>query len=107
MLTVANLKEELAIAEKTAQEYKQKMESEAEKAKQFKTAASEQIQQYKDDIDDKDAVIQQLNGKVEILQNNNKYIKKSYDSLLNKHKTMQNENFLIPKEKKNDKKDEE
>ena len=41
MLTVANLKEELAIAEKTAQEYKQKMESEAEKAKQFKTAASE------------------------------------------------------------------
>ena len=33
---------------------------------------------------------------------NNKYIKKSYDSLLNKHKTMQNENFLIPKEKKND-----
>ena len=41
MLTVANLKEELAIAEKTAQEYKLKMESEAEKAKQFKTAASE------------------------------------------------------------------
>ena len=41
MLTVVNLKEELAIAEKTAQEYKQKMESEAEKAKQFKTAASE------------------------------------------------------------------
>ena len=52
-------------------------------------------------------MIQQLNGKVEILQNNNKYIKKSYDSLLNKHKTMQNDNFLIPKEKKNDKKDEE
>ena len=56
----------------------------------------------KDDIEDKDAVIQQLNGKNQILENNNKYIKKSYDNLNNKHKTMINNNFLIPKEKKND-----
>ena len=56
----------------------------------------------KDDIDDKDAVVQQLNSKNQILENNNKYIKKSYDNLNNKHKATINNNFLIPKEKKND-----
>ena len=56
----------------------------------------------KDDLEDKDAVVQQLNSKNQILENNNKYIKKSYDNLNNKHKTMINNNFLIPKEKKND-----
>lgn len=67
MLTVANLKEELAIAEKTAKEYKEKMTQETEKYRQKTSAASEQIQQFKEDIDDKDAIISQLNGKVEIL----------------------------------------
>ena len=67
MLTVANLKEELAIAEKTVKEYKEKMTQETEKYRQKTSAASEQIQQFKEDIDDKDAIISQLNGKVEIL----------------------------------------
>ena len=67
MLTVANLKEELAIAEKTVKEYKEKMTQETEKYRQKTSATSEQIQQFKEDIDDKDAIISQLNGKVEIL----------------------------------------
>lgn len=34
------------------------------------------------------------------MQNNNNFIKKSYDSLQNKLKKLQNENIIIPKEKK-------
>ena len=43
LLNLANLKEELDVAEKTAKELKTKLEAEIEKARQFKTAATEQI----------------------------------------------------------------
>ena len=43
LLNLANLKEELDVAEKTAKELKTKLEAEIEKARQFKTAANEQI----------------------------------------------------------------
>ena len=55
-----------------------------------------------EDAEDKAATIEELTSKVDILQNDKNYIKKSYDSLLAKHKKMRNENILIPKEKKDE-----
>ena len=56
----------------------------------------------REDAEDKTATIEELTAKVDILQNDKNYIKKSYDSLLAKHKQMRNEHILIPKEKKNE-----
>lgn len=57
-------------------------------------------------IGDKDDKIDQLTATVEILTSGKSFIKKSYDSLQNKIKKMEEENFLIPKKKEEAKGDE-
>jgi len=55
-------------------------------------------------IIDKDDKIEQLQATVEILTSGKNFIKKSYDSVMNKLKKLEEENFLIPKKKDEEKK---
>ena len=77
-----------------------KLATETEKARQKIRTYTDKVQSLQEDVEDKDVKIDQLTGKVEIMQNNNNFIKKSYDSLQTKLKKLQTENIIIPKEKK-------
>jgi len=95
---VADIKEELAIAEgrvKQAYSERDKIQS---KAKEF----IHKIQKLTDASQDKDDKIGQLNATIEILNSDKAYVKKSYDILLAKCQKMQDENILIPKKSSNE-----
>lgn len=55
------------------------------------------IQQLQETLSDKEETLTQLQQTVEILTNDKKFLKKSYDSLMTKFKKIQEENILIPK----------
>jgi len=48
-------------------------------------------------LSDRDESMSQLQQTVDILTNDKKFLKKSYESLMNKFKKIQEENILIPK----------
>ena len=90
---IADLKEELAIAEGRVKQAHAEKEQIQIKAKEIVG----KMQKLTDESQDKDDKIDQLNTTIEILNSDKTYIKKSYDSLLEKYKRIQDENILIPK----------
>ena len=79
---IADLKEELAIAEGRVKQAHAERDQIQTKAKEFVG----KIQKLTDESQDKDDKIDQLNATIEILNSDKTYIKKSYDSLLEKYK---------------------
>jgi chromosome segregation ATPase len=92
---IGNLKEELDIQE-------QKQTQVAADRDQLSAKLREQnflFTKQQEVVNDKDEQIEQLQATVEILTSGKNFIKKSYDSALNKLKKMQEDNILIPKKK--------
>lgn len=95
MRFVADLKEELEISEKKQLAISGERDLLQTKCKD---AAFQNIT-LQETIIDKDEKIEQLQATIEILTSGKNFIKKSYDSLMNKLKRIEEDNFLIPKKK--------
>ena len=97
---VADLKEEITILEGQLENSKNEKELIRTKEKQY----IHKIQQLQELSQDKDEEIQKLTAEKEILTNAKNIIKKSYDGLNLKFKTLQDENIIIPKKGKEEQK---
>lgn len=97
---VAHFKEELEILEK------KHLQLQTERDQLDWKCRDLQVQMVKQNeaIVDKDDKIEELNATKEILTSGKNFIKKSYDALQNKLRKIEQENYIIPKSKEEEKK---